>query len=74
MYGQQAKEHAMQQIIETNGSRAVVINGNPEIGYVWACLYVNARNGIQDADITPLRWQGKTLAGAKKWAAKQLAA
>jgi hypothetical protein len=65
----------MQQIIETNGgSRAVVICSNDPSGPFWACLYVNARKGIQDADITPIRWQGKTLAGAKKWAAKQLAA
>lgn len=63
----------MQQIIETKGNRAVVINGQPELGYFWACLYVNARGGIQNADITPLRWKGKTLDGAKKWAAKHLA-
>lgn len=37
-----------------------------------ACLYVNARDGIQNADITNLRWSGKTVKGAEKWAKKQL--
>lgn len=62
----------MQQTIITQGNRAVVINQQP--GHVWACLYVNARNGMQDADITNLRWSGKTVKGAQRWAAKQLAA
>lgn len=60
------------KIIKTNGNRAVVIN--EQDGCVWACLYVNARNGIQGADITSLRWTGKTVKGAESWAAKQLAA
>lgn len=56
----------------TAGNRAVVINrqGNS----VWANLYVNARNGLQNADITLLRWTGKTMEGAMRWANKQLAA
>jgi len=58
------------QTIITKGNRAVVINNQD--GHIWACLYVNARNGIKDADITPLRWTGKTIKGAEKWAAKQL--
>lgn len=53
------------------GNRAVVVN--QQDGHVWANLYVNARNGLQDADITLQRWTGKTLAGAQKWAARVLA-
>lgn len=60
------------QTIKTNGSRAVVIT--EQNGYIWANLYVNARNGIEQASITPTRWTGKTMAGALRWAAKQLAA
>lgn len=60
----------MQTIIQ-NGNRAVVINVQGE--KVWANLYVNARNGIQGADITALRWTGKSVAGAQKWAAKVMA-
>lgn len=59
------------QTIKTNGSRAVVIT--EQKGYVWANLYVGARNGIQHACITPIRWEGKTMAGALRWAGKQLA-
>lgn len=58
------------QTIITEGSRAVVINNQD--GHIWACLYVNARNGIADASITSSRWSGKTMKGAEKWAAKQL--
>lgn len=63
------------QIIRTNEatpSRAVVIN--VQDGFVWANLYVNARNGIEHASITPLRWTGSTIKGAQRWADKQLAA
>lgn len=60
----------MQTIIKA-GNRAVVVNSQD--GHVFANLYVNARNGLQDADITTQRWTGKTLAGAQKWAAKVLA-
>lgn len=59
------------QTIITSGNRAVVIN--VQDGKVFANLYVNARNGLQTADITSIRWTGKTLAGAQKWASKQLA-
>ena len=62
----------MTQTIITNGNRAVVIN--EQDGRVWANLYVNARNGLAGADITAQRWTGKTVAGAKVWAAKQVAA
>jgi hypothetical protein len=61
------------KIIKTLGNRAVVIN-QQENGRVSANLYVNARNGLQGADITALRFVGKTVKGAESWAAKQLAA
>lgn len=61
----------MNQQIITEGSRAVVINVQGD--KVWANLYVNASNGLNAADITALRWTGSTVAGAKRWAAKQLA-
>ena len=59
----------MQKII-TKGNSAVVINQQGES--VWANLYVNARNGIENADITALRWNGKTLAGALRWAERNI--
>jgi hypothetical protein len=62
----------MTQQIITSGNRAVVINVQGE--RVWASVYVNARDGLDSADITTLRWTGSTVAGAKRWAAKQLAA
>lgn len=60
----------MKQEVITKGNRAVVISVQENV--VWANLYVNARNGIMDASITTQRWQGKTVAGAKKWAEKVL--
>ena len=60
----------MQKIISKENV-AVVINGAP--GHFWATFWVNARNGIQDATITPSRWSGKTLAGAQRWADKKIA-
>lgn len=60
------------QIIKTKGNRAVVIN--EQNGRVSANLYVNARNGLQNADITSQRFTGKTVKGAEAWAAKQLSA
>ena len=59
------------QIIKTQGNRAVVINVNDT--RVFATLYVNARDGLQNADITAMRWVGKSVAGAESWAKKQLA-
>ena len=56
--------------IITKGNRAVVINENN--GSVVANLYVNVRQGISNADITMVRWSGKTLAAANRWAEKQL--
>ena len=60
----------MQQII-SKGNYAVVINGDG--GKFWANLYVNARNGIDDADITTFRCQCRTLRAVTRWAEKQLA-
>jgi hypothetical protein len=54
----------------THGNSAVVINAKD--GSVWANLYVNARDGIDGADITNQRWTGKTVAAAEKWAKKVL--
>ena len=58
--------------ILTAGNRAVVINRQGSS--VLANLYVNARNGLAGADITNLRWTGSTMAGARRWASKQLPA
>lgn len=60
----------MNRIVITEGNQAVVIHGRD--GSFWANLYVNARNGLADADITNISWRGKTEAGARRWAAKQL--
>jgi len=60
----------MNQQVITNGNRAVVINVQP--GSVWASLYVNARNGIQNATICHQRFSGKTQAGAIRWANRML--
>ena len=54
----------------TVGNRAVVIN--QQDGLVWATLYVNARDGIQNADITRTSWQGRTVAGALRFAQRVL--
>jgi hypothetical protein len=62
----------MTQTTLTNGSRAVVIT--EQDGFFWANLYVGARNGLADASITSSRWTGKTMAGARRWAAKMLSA
>lgn len=64
---------AIADTIITKGNRAVVISANEEVGPFWATLWVNARNGIQDADITTARWSGKTRKGAERWAQKHLA-
>lgn len=61
----------MREII-TKENRAVVITQNADGGTVRASLYVNARNGIENADITLINWKGNTIAGARKWAEKQL--
>jgi hypothetical protein len=59
------------QTIITRENAAVVIR--EQSGHFSATFWVNARNGIQNATITSSRWSGKTLAGAKRWAERQLA-
>lgn len=64
----------MKQIIAKN-NWAIVINSREYPNgttQVWANAYVNARNGIESATITGIRWEGKTIAGAVRWANKQL--
>lgn len=56
--------------IKTKGNSAVVINCKD--GFVFANLYVNARNGIDGADITNISWKGTGVKAAYKWADKQL--
>lgn len=60
------------QTIKTSGNRAVVINDKN--GRVWANLYTNARDGIAQASITPIKWNGSSVANAMRWADKILAA
>lgn len=63
----------MQTKTITKGNRAVVITTLGP-GRIQANLYVNVRNGIEQASITPSRWTGKTVKGAEKWATEKLAA
>ena len=60
------------QTIKTSGNRAVVINDKN--GRVWANLYTNARDGIAQASITPIKWNGSSVTNAMRWADKILAA
>ena len=62
----------MRTEIITKGSKAVVINTNGEGYGYWANLYVNYSGDLRNADITGLRWTGKTSTGARKWAKKAL--
>ena len=60
----------------TRENRAVVINiqkNDSGSDFVWANLYVNARAGLMNADITTRQWTGRTVRGAEKWAEKVLA-
>lgn len=52
------------------GNAAVLISVGEAT--VWANLWVNTRHGFTDATITNTTWRGKTLAGARRWANKQL--
>lgn len=61
----------MTQTVITEGNRAVVITVQGR--QIFASLYVNAKNGLAHADITTLRWVGKTMEGAKRWASKVMA-
>ena len=61
-------------------NRAVVIHVQEAGGEVsvWANLYVNTRgqidhNRLLDGDITLIRWEGRTIKGAERWAKKVLA-
>lgn len=58
----------------TKGNRAVIISANDETGPFRANLYVNYVNENELGDITLIRNKFKTLAGALRWADKQLAA
>lgn len=61
--------------IITRENQAVIINWQTDddgVPTFWANLYVNARNGIENADITLTCWEGKTLKGAEKFADKVL--
>lgn len=60
-----------QEIITKENCAVVITNQD---GAIWANFFVNARNGIQDAIITPTRWTGKTMTGARRWAHKKLEA
>lgn len=61
------------QTIITKGNQAVIVRNQD--GHFMANLYVNVRSADRaDWDITHLRWSGKTMKGAEKWAARQLAA
>ena len=60
----------MNQKIIYNGNRAVIINWNEKAAF--ANLYTNTRGGIDGADITNLRWTGKTIGGATRWAIRKL--
>lgn len=61
--------------IVVKGTRAVIISANEEDGPFRANLYVNYdANDFDLGDITNIRGSFKTLAGAARWADKQLAA
>jgi hypothetical protein len=56
-----------------NGKQSVVIKSNGAGRGFRANLYVDVRGVFQNADITNVSWSGKTMAGAVRWAKKQLA-
>lgn len=62
----------MEQSIISNGNRAVVITAQG--GRFETRLYVNARGGMANASATSVCGKFKSAAGAKRWAAKQVAA
>lgn len=65
-------EPTMTQTIIQSGNRAVVITAQDS--KFSARLYVNARDGISNADATLMTGSFKTAAGAHRWAGKALAA
>lgn len=58
-----------QQTIFQDNSAVVITEQD---GRFFARLYVNARDGLAHASATPMDWKGKSLSGAKRWAAKML--
>jgi hypothetical protein len=56
-----------------NGNQTVAITANDAAGPFSARVYVNTRNGFENGDATLVARKFKTLAGAEKWAAKELA-
>lgn len=61
----------MNQTIIQSGNRAVVVTAQD--GKFSARLYVNARDGISNADATLMAGSFKTAPGAQRWANKVLA-
>jgi hypothetical protein len=70
--------NASRQEIIRSGSHAVAIFTNdPATGPFTACYYVNVPSGPIDlrlADITNVQRKFRSIAGARKWAAKELGA
>jgi hypothetical protein len=58
--------------IMIEGNKAVCITAQGPTT-VEARLYVNARDGFENADPTSVTWRGKYYSSAERWAAKQLA-
>ena len=63
----------MSQFTTTKNNQAVV-SMQANSASVWrSVLFVNTRNGMTDAQATPISATHKTEAGARKWATKTLA-
>lgn len=57
----------------TSGNRAVVITANDAGGPFRCRVWVNIRNGLQNADATLITHKCATMPRAIKWAHKELA-
>ena len=57
-----------------SGNQAVIITANEETGPFSCRVWVNVRDGFENADATLVCCKRQTIAGAVKWAHKQLAA
>jgi hypothetical protein len=55
-----------------SGNRAAVITANDESGPFSCRLWVNVRDGLEDADATLVSTKRRSLNGAVAWARKQL--
>ena len=55
-----------------SGNRAVIISANEETGPFSCRVWVNVRQGFENADATTVSCKRQTLAGAVKWARGQL--